>query len=280
MRNLLFLLSKIHALLLFIVLEIIAFSLISKSHTYQGASISNTSNWFTGSFYNFSENYTQYFGLRNENIALQKENARLRGQLKYFANYPKQDSIYPKRDSLSSYIYIPAKVINNTIYKTHNFITINKGSNDGIKVDMGVMNSNGVVGIVSKVSDNYALVMSILNTNTSISVKHKKSGAFGNFKWKGFNPTIINVEDMSKTANVKKGDTIVTSGYSTIFPPDFPIAIAKNVKTIKESGFQKIESTPTADINKIDYVYIVEKIEKMEIDSLESEPSKPQLNDR
>lgn len=280
MRNLLFLLSKIHALLLFIVLEIIAFSLISKSHTYQGVAISNTSNWFTGAFYNFSENYTQYFGLRDQNIALQKENARLRAELKYFAIYPKYDSVLPKKDSLSSYHYIPAKVINNTIYKTHNFITINKGRKDGINLEMGVMNSDGVIGIVSKVSENYALVMSILNTNSSISIKHKKSGAFGNFKWKGFNPTIVNVEDMSKTANVKKGDTMVTSGYSTIFPPDFPIAIAKNVKTIKESGFQKIETTPTADINKIDYVYVVEKKEKFEIDSLELELSKPELNDR
>lgn len=280
MRNLLFLLSKIHALLLFIVLEIIAFSLISKSHTYQGVAISNTSNWFTGAFYNFSENYTQYFGLRDQNIALQKENARLRAELKYFAIYPKYDSVLPKKDSLSSYHYIPAKVINNTIYKTHNFITINKGRKDGINLEMGVINSDGVIGIVSKVSENYALVMSILNTNSSISIKHKKSGAFGNFKWKGFNPTIVNVEDMSKTANVKKGDTMVTSGYSTIFPPDFPIAIAKNVKTIKESGFQKIETTPTADINKIDYVYVVEKKEKFEIDSLELELSKPELNDR
>lgn len=280
MRNLLFLLSKIHALLLFIVLEIICFSIISKSHTYQGAAISNTSNWFTGSFYNFTEHYTQYFGLQTQNLALQKENEQLRQQLKYFATYPKNDSILPKRDSLSSYKYISAKVINNTIYKTHNFITLNKGSKDGVRVDMGVMSSDGIVGIVAKVSDNYSLVMSILNTNSSISVKHKKSGAFGNFKWKGYNPTLVGIEDMSKTASVKKGDTIVTSGYSTIFPPDFPISIAKDVKTMKESGFQRIETTPTADMNKIDYVYIVQKIEKNEVDSLENEIFKTLGNDR
>lgn len=280
MRNILFILSKVHALLLFIILEIIAFSLISKVNTYQHVAITNTSDRFIGNVYNFTEGFHQYFGLKEANMALLEENARLRQQIKYQTFYPKGDSSLPKGDSLYRYDYITAKVINNTVYKTHNYITLNKGRKDGLKTDMGVMDPKGIVGIIVQVSDNYALVMSVLNTNSSISVKHKKSNAFGNLKWHGYDPTTLIVEDISKTAFMKKGDTIITSGYSTIFPPDFPVGIVKNVKNTAGSGFQLVEIKPTTDINRIEYVYIQQRNNKYEVDSLESKIDLEVENDR
>ena len=265
--------------MLFLLLLSIAIGFTVQSHSYHKSKVISSANFLSGNIYKQINSVREYFDLRTKNDELVLENARLKGllfNLKDSTNNINLDSIkgVKKTDIIIS------KVIKNSYNTQENILTISSGKKQGIKPYMGVINSLGIVGVIDDVSTNYATVVSILNVNSRLTAKLKKNNHFGTLSWDGRNTGFVQLTDLPRLATVRKGDTIVTSGYSTIFPPDFPIAIAKNVKTIKESGFQKIETTPTADINKIDYVYIVEKIEKMEIDSLESELSKPQLNDR
>ena len=180
MRNLIFFISKYYVFFLFFALEIFSFVIIYRFNNYQKASFVNYTTGVTSSFYSTISNTKQYFNLRRINDSLQLENARLHSQLitSYYENKftPKlvNDTIYKQQ-----YEYIPAIVVNNSVTKRNNYLTLNRGSDHGIVPEMGVISENGIVGIVMNVSEHYCTVLSLLNNNCKISAKIKKNGAFG-----------------------------------------------------------------------------------------------------
>jgi len=270
MRNLFLFLARFRALMLFIILEVVALSIVSRSHLYHHAAFINSTNKLVGTVQSYRSQTTDYFNLGEENRKLSNENARLRSMLKYTAVYPTVDSLLPDTSNKYIYTYLTAKVVNNSLTRFNNFITLDKGSKEGIFPLMGVIDSRGVVGVVSDVSENFSLVQSAVNVNSYISVLHKKTGAFGTLTWFGKSPFLLDVIDMSKSANVKKDDTIITSGYSTFFPPGHPVGVVKSVNSRLGSGFLEIKVRPTNNFNKLNYVYLVNLNKRKEIDTIES----------
>jgi rod shape-determining protein MreC len=254
---------------MFIFLEVIAFILISQSNTYHHSTFVNSSNKVTGRTYEIKSNITEYFQLGKQNDRLEAENAELRKILSNLEN----DTFKIQWDTINNevYTYTPVKVINHSSTRKYNYFTIDKGSNHGIKKDLGVIDSKGIVGIITNVSPNFSVGQSMLNINRRTSVKHQKSNAIGRMRWSGNRLTDFIIEDVTKTARVEVGDTIITSGYSTYYPEHIPVAIITKAELKEGNDFYEIKAALINDILSIDRVYIVNHSHKIEIDSLELE---------
>lgn len=268
MRGIYYLISRFYVLILFVLMEIFALTLIYKSHKYQEVKFLNTSNAVSGKLLSYVNSVENFIHLGANNKALAEENIRLKRLVEYQNNYP-ADSGLPSSSDMYRYDYISAKIINNTINKNINFITIDKGSKDNIQKGFGVISSNGVVGIVTNVSENFSLIKSVISVNTLISVRHKNTNALGNLRWNGENPFVLQIDGISKTLPIKKNDTIITAGFSSIFPPDIPVAIVKKVAPDLSTGFFDMDVELTNNINSLSYVYIVKNDKKKELDSLQ-----------
>lgn len=270
MRSIIFLITRFHTLLIFLALEIFSLVIVVRSNHYQEIKYVNTSNSIAGFVLNITSNVTNFIYASKNNKKLMEENVKLKNQLKYQYTYSSSDSSLPKQSETYFFQYIPAKVINNSIDNSVNYITLNKGKKDGIKNGYGVISSNGVVGFVTNVTDNYALVLSVISTKSRIGVRHQKTNAIGSLFWDGGNPFTLNVDNFSKTLPIKKGDTIVTAGFSSIFPPNLPVAIVKSVEPNPVSSFYICDVKLTNSISTLTDVYIVINKEKDELDLLNS----------
>lgn len=273
MRTIYFLIARFHTLIIFIVLEIISLSAIYKSNKYQEVRMLNTANGISAKFVSLNNAVVQFLNAGKNNKILQQENIELRKQIKHQNIYPTIDSTMPLSSEDYVFDYIPAKIVDNSINKQVNYITINKGKKEGIQKGQGVVSSNGVVGIITNVTDHFALVRSVISTNTPIGVKHEKSNALGSLTWNGVDPFKLQVLELSKTLAVKPKDTIVTTGYSAIFPPDFPVAIVQKVEPDPTSSFFICNVKLTNSINIIGYVYVVINKQKEEIQQLHNTES-------
>jgi rod shape-determining protein MreC len=225
MHNLLDFLQKYHHWFLFIFLEVISGVMLFRYNSYQGSVWVSSANRVAGRFYEMESSVTSFFSLTRANEELTLRNFYLErqvDQLRRLYTDVTKDTTVEERNQLqflSQYKLIPAKVISNSINKPDNLMTINKGKADGVEVDMGVACGNGVVGIVYLVSDHYAVVIPVLNASSSrISCAIRNRDYFGYLHWTGGDPTIAYVEDIPRHAHFKKGEWVVTSGYSSIFP--------------------------------------------------------------
>lgn len=270
MRNLFLFIRRYYPFFLFLLLEVAAFILISGSNTYHHSTFVNSSNIITGKSYETKENITEYFNLKQQNEKLEEENAELR---KLLTNI-RLDTSKIKIDSLEKdiYTYTPVRVINHSTTRKYNYFTIDQGSNDGIEKDLGVIDTKGLVGVITNVSKNYSVGQSMLNVNRRTSVKHKKTNAIGRMRWQGNHLSDFIVEDITKTAKVEVGDTIVTSGYSTYYPEGIVVGVVTAANLKDGSNFFDLEVALTNDILSIDKVYVVNHSYKIEIDSLEANP--------
>jgi len=250
---------------LFILLEIAAFLLVIQNN-YQNATVFNSTNRFTGSILESYNDVSEYFVLKQANQLLVEENIKLRQQLQ--ESFRKVDTnVYIQKDSLFS--YIGAKVIRNTINKQKNFLFINKGSKHGIRTDMGVITSDGVVGTVVEVSDNYSRIMSVLHSQNKINARIKKNRHLGNMEWDGNNYRIGTLTDIPNHVKLFMGDTIITSGNSLLFPEGIAIGTVQNYHTSNRSKFSNASVKYTVDFNKIFYVYIIVNLMQDELNSFE-----------
>lgn len=256
MRNIIYLFTRFQTVIVFIILEIVALSFVFKSNNYQEVKFLNTSNVISGNILNISNAFFNFIYASKNNKAIMAENVKLRAQLVY-QNHYKVDTLLPKKSESYSYNYIPAKVVNNSINNNNNYITLNKGTTDGIQKGFGVVSSNGIVGIVVNTTPNFSLVMSIISTKSNIGVKHLKTNSIGSMFWTGNNPFVLNVDNFSKTLPIKINDTIVTSGYSSIFPPDLPVAIVKRLEPNPTSSFYICDVKLTNSIVSLTDVYVV-----------------------
>ena len=270
MRNLILLFVKYGNIFLFIFLELICLGLVAKYNTSQNEIFVNSANIFSGKLYGGVNNLTQYFQLSEISDSLANENARLRKLL-----YNTEVNEASRRDSLLSqdsalqYSYITAKVINNSINLNNNKITLDKGASSGIKSRMGVINANGIVGIVKEVNKNFSVLLSILHRSVSISAAVKSKGYFGSMQWRSNDPSKLDLIDISRHANIAIGDTIVTSGYSSKFPPNITLGVIDTFWLQSGDDSYIIEVKLNNDISNLQYVYVVDNLlaqEQIEIE--------------
>lgn len=254
---------------MFLLLEIIALFFVIESHSYHKSKIVTSSNSLVGGFYNKSSAIKDYFNLAHENQKLAEENAYLRNLLT-LKNGSLDSIIYQVNDTTyqQEYNYIVAKVINNNYSNRNNYLTINKGLKHGIYKDMGVILPNGVMGVIKDVSSNFATVISILHEQSKINVGVKNSNHFGTLVWNGKTYEEAQLLDFPRRASLNIGDTIVTGGKSVLFPEGIPVGVIKNFH-LRNNYYDNINITLFADLSNVGYVYVVNNINKKEIENLE-----------
>lgn len=225
MNNLLAFLAKHNHWLLFVVLEVMSLALLFQFNSYQGSVWFTSANVVTGKFYEINSSVESFISMGKLNEQLTMRNVYLERQVKHLSEMLERgnsDSTLLRSTQvqlLSQYKLIPAKVVSNSINKQDNLITIDKGSLDGIRPDMGVISGNGIVGVVYLVSPHYSMIIPVLNSHSNISVMIENRGYFGVLHWEGGDSKMAFVDDIPRHARFNGGDNIVTSGYSALFPP-------------------------------------------------------------
>ena len=268
MQQIIFFLIRNKNFLLFIVLFSISIFLTIQTHSYHKNNFVNSSNNITGGIYTIKSSITNYFNLREENEILIDENTRIRIQLESYKSKVVNQNI-DTNSILSKYYFVSAKVINNSFSKTKNKLTIDKGERDSIQLDLGVITSKGIVGIIDNVSNKYATIQSILNTNSQINAKLKNAKHFGSLVWNTEDPNIIQLIDIPRLASVKIGDTIVTGGKSTIFPEGILIGAVIDFELTEDENSQNLNIQLFNDMTNLQHVYIIDNLDSQEIINLE-----------
>jgi len=270
MQQIINFLIKYKNTLLFLFLFLLSVIFTIQSHAYHKSKFISSANFFTGGIYSWVNNIDMYFNLKEYNERLVDENKTLRENLAALAEI-ELDSVFNDTVSYDEpYQFITAKVIANRYSKFDNFLLVNKGKVDSVATDYGVITSRGIVGIVDETSQNYARVISILNTNSAINVKLKKSNHFGTLIWNGKDPNIVQVEEVPRLAPVKKGDTIHTDGRSLIFPEGIPVGIVENFHLKNNQNYYEIDVRLFNDMTNIGFVYLIKNNNQKEIKGLES----------
>ena len=263
MRNLLNFFLKYNYWFLFILLEVISFALLFRFNNYQGSAFFTSSNQVAGMAYEAANNVTGYFHLKSINDDLVQENMELELQMEHLRKALMEltsDSTGLERmksDALKGYDIYRANVINNTLTHVDNYITIDKGENDGIRSEMGVINGSGVVGIVYHTSANYSLVIPVLNSKSSISCKIKRSDYFGFLKWDGGSSMYATVKDMPRHSLFSLGDTIVTSGHSAVFPGGIPIGTVEDISDSHDGLSYLLKVKLFSDFGRLNDVRVI-----------------------
>lgn len=266
MRNLINFLLKNSSWFVFIFLEIICFYFIFSTNSFQKSIYFNSSNEITGRVHAVSGGVLSYFGLRTENEELLKKNGELQSQIKKLQDYLysiEKDSVKTTaflNDSLgniNAQEFITARVESNSISQIYNFIIINKGRKKGVKSDMGVISPQGIVGVVRDVTDNYAVVQPVLNPNSRFSCKILNSNTAGTLIWEAGDPRYVNLTEYPKYEKVEKGDTIVTSGFSDIFPEGIFVGTIEDFKSESNDNFYSIRVKLSTDFGALKNVQLV-----------------------
>ena len=259
MRNLLIFISKYNAFFLFLIFEITSVVILVNYNSFQKATYIESSNQVTGTVYEKMSQISGYLSLGRVNDSLARENARLRNQLRssfYVDTLVKRkvvDTIYKQQ-----YTYIEAKVINNSVNRRNNYLTINKGSKDGIMKDMSVICSSGVVGIVVNTTEHLANIQSVLHKNTRISAMLADTHDIGNFLWTdNLDPHAGLLVDVANNVKPHIGEQVVTSNLSSLYPAGIPIGKISNLQA-KEGGlFLNMDVALAVDYSKLEYVYVI-----------------------
>ena len=274
MNNLIDFLRSYFHIFLFLVLQIFCLILISDNLSYPGFKMGKLTRQITYPVHKMWRGILQYANYGAENRALAEQNLQL---LKERENsfLIVDDSVYVQHVNAGDrkvrlYDYISANLVYNTVHKAYNYIIIDKGSRDGVELDMAIFSVHGVVGFVNDVSEHFATAISILHPNARISAKLMPSNQLGTVMWQGDDPTIAYLHDIPQHVSVNIGDTVLTSGYSNVFPSDLLIGKVLDIEPNKNSIFLTIKIRLSVDMNKINTVYVVKNLYKEELDKLKS----------
>lgn len=257
-------------LLLFFALEGVSLFFIARDSLFQKVKITGLFMQVKGSISGFTSDIRYFTGLRKVNEVLQEENILLKNQVEALsASLRERDSmqVVPATDANPEYHYIPARIISNSTNKLQNFIILDKGNKHGVEKDMGVVSPRGVVGVVSEVTENYSYVISFLNTTQSVSAKISPSGAFGPLLWEGKRTDYATLTEIPHHIKFMVGDTVYTSGYSTIFPANIPIGTARK-STLKSGTHHRIQVKLFQDFSTLHFVKIVAHYNRKELESI------------
>lgn len=264
MRNLLDFLYKYHHWLVFVLLEVVSVVLLFKYNSYQNSVWFTSANAVAGKVYETESKFTSYMAMRELNEQLTLRNIYQERQLdqlrRLYAEATKDTTAAERAELafLSNYQLIPAKVVENSIHKAENLITIDKGRKDGVEPDMGVACGNGIVGVVYLVSDHYAVVISALNAASSrISCSIRNRGYFGYLHWYGGDPSVAYVEDVPRHAKFNLGEWMVTSGFSSIFPSGVQVGKIEQVYNSRDGLSYKLKVRLSTDFGNLRDVVVM-----------------------
>ncbi len=284
-----FIVAKRHWFI-FILCEVISFVLIYKNNVYQRNMMLSSANVITGSISSVSNTVFSYFDLQKvnqellaRNSLLEMEVLKLRAQLDgiaidstSFSQVFLKDTVFV--DSLygenSVYKYIMAGVVNNSTTYMHNYITINKGANDGIRPDMGVVSPQGLVGIVATVNDHYSVIISLLNVKFKVNCKVQHTNYVGALSWKGGTAEYAYLEQLPTHATFQIGDTIVTSGYSAVFPPGIMVGVVESYSKQNDDNFYSLKVRLATDFYSLNALCVIDNGSQAEQREIEREARK------
>ncbi|MGV8878967.1 MAG: rod shape-determining protein MreC [Sphingobacteriaceae bacterium] len=275
MRNLWIFISKYNAFFLFVIFEIGALTIFVKNNSFQRASFINSANEFVGNVYSRVSEFTAFLNLGRVNDSLAHENAQLQNQLKSSfyvdsaAEKTVRDTVYKQQ-----YTYLEARVINNSVNRRNNYLTINRGSKDGIAKGMGVISKSGVVGLIINTSGHLSTVQSLLHKDSRLSAMLADSKAYGSLIWaNNLDPTRALLEDIPNHEKPRVGQSVVTSGYS-LFPAGIPYGKVSKLNVKGSSNLLNIEVRLAVDFHRLQYVYVINNKLQLEQNQLEGQQKK------
>jgi rod shape-determining protein MreC len=283
LKNIFLFIRRYFTLLSFLLLEVLALVLLSNASKSHEAFFSSAVNNLTGRFNQGYSSFRGYFGLKETNRQLAEENARLKNMLA--SNFQAPDSTSKTitdtlvRDTMGrirKFTYLPARVIGNTYTLQANFLTLERGSAQGVKKGMAVTGPEGIVGVVVETSDNVSKVMSLLHRNSRVSAMLKKDNSAGSVEWDGSNPSILTMRNVTKGGKVAVGDTVLTSNYSANFPARLMIGKVAAIGADPASNFYTLKIKTSTNFFNIQYVYVIENARYGEQIQLETNTPKTQ----
>jgi rod shape-determining protein MreC len=270
MRDLLRLLQRIRITLLFAVLLLASLVLVHNGNAHHRARAIGSSNAVVGTVLAWRHAVSEYTGLRQENERLLAENADLRNRhVSFYA--PAEHRLVRINDTIHRQVYrvMPARVVNGTVHKQRNHFTLDKGAHAGVDADMGVIGSEGIVGVVRHVSPHFASVITVLNPDIRVGVRVERTGHLGLLFWDTQDPATASVLDIAKDARVRVGDAIVTRGGDGIFPAGVPVGRVIDVQDDPGNIYHDIRIALGEDLRSAVNVYVVSDLMRAERDSLE-----------
>lgn len=259
---------------LFLLLEALSGFLLFQYNHYQGSVWFTQANSVAAQVHEWEAYVLSYLRMPAENAALTQRNIMLQYNndvLRHQLAELRADSSFTQQAqtrALSGMTLIPAHVVDNSVRQKDNMLVINVGSNDGVEPEMGVVSGTGVVGIVSQVTPHYALVMSVLNSHSSISCRLRGTEYFGYMKWKGGRTLRASMDDVPRHARIKKGDIVETSGFSAVFPPGIFLGKVAEIRNSSDGMAYELEILLSTDIANIRHVNVIRNYSKEELDSL------------
>lgn len=261
MQQLLLFIYNNRAFFTFVALQLVAAWLIVNKNTYQNFAFLSSSNQVISGVNNTTGGVTDYFGLKVKNDSLLNEIAFMKELV--------SNSVTQGNRTHDIYDYTPAHVVNNSVRFNNNYLTIDKGTVDGIKPGMGVISAQGIVGKVKACSDHFSTVYSLLHSGIQVSSELKKDGSICSTKWKSGDYTAANLLFLARHKVINQGDSVVTSGNNAIFPPNILIGTVREVSKDGSASFLDVTINLSTDFSQLDYVYIIENKFAAERDSLE-----------
>ena len=270
MKEIIKLILKYHFTIIFILLEIVSFSLIIRHNEYQRAIFSESASTLFGNISSTITSIKDYFRLKEMNESLANENILLKNRLEKY-EFLRDTIIHGTvvQDSIPVYEYIGAKQVNATYNRTQNYITLNQGRKHGLQKEMAVCTPEGIVGLIQDLSDHFAVVIPLINVDSRISAKIKKNNYYGSLQWDGNDYAYSYLNDIPYHVEVNAGDTIVTSGLSKIFPEEIVVGYVESVDK-ETANFLKIKVKLAVDFKRINHVYVILNNKKNEQTSLEA----------
>ena len=259
MQTLLKILLRYSNFLVFIALEVAAFMLLSWNNAYPRSSILSTANNVVAWQHEQISEMKAYFGLRSQNEQLAAENAALRNRISSMESAQTGETIS----------YMPAKVVQMTTDELHNYLTINRGSKDGIRRGQGIRNEDGAVGIVRTVGRNYSVVLPLISTHTNLSCRFAKNDYIGTLQWDGKDSRFAQLADVAAHMVVNQGDTIVTSGLGPVFPEGIPVGIVENSVLKEGDSYYTIRVRLNTNFKRLKYVEVVQNAAQNELEELQ-----------
>ena len=259
---------------LFLLLEVLSGFLLFQYNHYQGSVWFTQANTAAAMVHEWEAKVLSYLRMPAENAALVRRNIILQNKLDVLRHelaLTQADTSSTQKtqeETLRDMTLIPAQIVDNSVRKRDNMLVINVGSNDGVAPEMGVVSGTGVVGIVSAVTQHHALVMSILNSHSSISCRLRGTEYFGYLKWKGGKPLRAYMDDVPRHAHIQKGDVIETSGFSSVFPAGIFLGKVAEIKNSSDGLAYELEILLSTDIANLRHVNVIDNHNKAEIDSL------------
>jgi len=282
-RNIFLFIRRYFNFLFFLVLQIVALSFLFRYNKFHEAAFMGVTSELTGRISSKYSNVEYYFRLKKINESLAAQNEHLLNSLpsdfqspdttqRIVVDTTRYDTLHATR----KYIWRGARVVNNSVSMQNNYITIHRGEQQGVTKEMGVVSPQGLVGVVVNASENFAVVMTMLNRQSSVSAKLHRSGEIGKVQWDGRTPDYVTMINIPKSASVSTGDSVVTSGYSLSFPPGIMIGTVSEVIDDKSSNFYSLKVKPSTNFYNVEYVTVVDNLQKEEQKKVEEAAKKNQ----